>query len=410
MLNIAHPTQTVPAMQGCIGSRLVTYSTQLPVAAIEPLLGHDPRSRLWKRLPDDLEEIYRQLQRATKPERLHSLKNYIRTRFREDAATLGAFPAISIGVQEHLRVIDIDPERAPGAVLLNIDLATRNRRILIDGLGRVSAGLDLQELSYSHELPEHERAELRKLIQGFTFQAVIYAPAPGTRSLSIDELGQLFADFNFRVAPVPQHIAISLDRSDIYIQITERLAATSIAIAGAGGMEKRAASLGKHSAGIVAQQVLLRFVRGACEGETAQESNSFFPGNSNLHQHKIDDVIERLAAFLDAFADEMGANFADRNFLHLSSAGWQALGIIFHDVTDRLNGTDPMKVARALGRLDWRRSGELWTGVVAEKLLANGDKELVIRQAGASARREVVRVLRNHLGIDKRLAELAQAA
>ena len=227
MLNIAHPTQTIPAMQGCIGSRLVTYCTQLPVASIEPLLGHDPRSRLWKRLPDDLEAIYRQLQRTTKPERVHSLKNYIRTRFREQAPVLGAFPAISIGVQEHLRVTDIDLERAPGAVLLNIDLSSRNRRVLIDGLARVTAGLDLDELSYSTDLPVHEREELRRLMSGFTYQAVIYAPAPGTMPLGIEDLGQLFADFNFRVVPVPQHIAISLDRSDIYIQITERLAAHS---------------------------------------------------------------------------------------------------------------------------------------------------------------------------------------
>ena len=409
-MNIAHPTQTIPAMQGRIGNRLATYSTQLPVAAIEPLLGHDPRSRLWKRLPDDLEEIYRQLQRATKPERLQSLKNYIRTRFREDAAILGAFPAISIGVQEHLRVIDIDPDRAPGAVMLNIDLATRNRRILIDGLGRISAGLDLLELSYSHDLAEHERIELRSLIQGFTFPTVIYAPAPGTRSLSIDELGQLFADFNFRVAPVPQHIAISLDRSDVYIQITERLAATSRAIAGAGGMERRTASLGKHASGVVTQPVLLRFVRGACEGESVQESNSAFPSNPFMQQHKADDAVERLSAFVDSFADELGPNFADRNSLHLSSAGWQAIGIVFHDVTHRLHGTDPLKVARALGKLDWRRSAELWKGMTVEKVLASGEKELVIRQAGASARREVVRLLRSRLGIDKLLAEVQQAA
>jgi hypothetical protein len=410
MLNIAHPTQTFPAMQGVVGSRLATYATQLPVASIQALLGHDPRSRLWKRLPDDVEQIYRQLQRSTTPARLESIKHYIRTRFDPGARVLGAFPAISIGFQEELRVIDLDPVRAPGAVLLNIDLSSRKRRIVIDGLARTTAGLDLYELSYSSDLPETERLALRSVVEGFTYPAVIYAPAPCTPPLSVEELGQLFADFNFRVAQVPQNIAMALDRSDIYIQLTERLATSSMAIVEHGGMEKRVSTLGKHASGIVTQPVLLRFVRGACEGEDLQESNKSFTPTPNLDGKRFEDVVERLAEFIDALADEMGGDaFADRTSLHLTSSGWQAIGLIYHDVVYRLHGTDFLKVARSLGRLDWSKTGDLWSNIVTEKEMKAG-KVLVLRQHGSSAKREIVRILRQRLGIDRRLAELDRAA
>ena len=52
-------------MQGFVGTRLITYSTQLPPTAIERLLGHDPRSRNWRKLPDDIKAIYKKIQRAT---------------------------------------------------------------------------------------------------------------------------------------------------------------------------------------------------------------------------------------------------------------------------------------------------------------------------------------------------------
>jgi hypothetical protein len=43
-----------------------------------------------------------------------------------------------------------------------------------------------------------------------------------------------------------------------------------------GGIEKRAASLGKKSTALTVQQTLYRFVRGATEGEKFQESNREF--------------------------------------------------------------------------------------------------------------------------------------
>lgn len=402
--------QTFAAIEGRVGRRLVTFSTQLSVEAVVAFLGHDPRSRHWKRLPADLEQLYKQLQRSTAPQRLHSLKQYIRSRLGAHSPAVGAFPAISIGVQDHLRTRDIDAEGAPGAKLVSIDLSNRSRRILIDGMARITTALDLNDLRFDRSLTLEEQRELGEIIDNLTFPVTVYAPAPDTPQLNSDELGQLFSDFNFRVTPVPDHIAIALDQSDLYIRATERLAALSQAVVEHGGMQIRTASLGKNAPGIVAQSTLLRFVRGACEGDSFQESNRVEASDGNLTVANLDETVERLSEFLDAFADEMGEAFADRMSLHLTSPGWQALGVIFNDVVYRLHGTDPMKVARALGRLDWKRSSELWTGIVTSKTKADGQTELVMRGAGSSAKRQIVDILRRQLGIDRLLEQAKSAA
>jgi hypothetical protein len=401
--------QTFAAIQGNVGRRLVTLSTQLSVEGVVAFLGHDPRSKHWKRLPSDLEQLYRQLQRSTAPQRLHSLKHYIRSRLGPHSVALGAFPAISIGVQQHLRVREIDPEGAPGSVLASLDLSNRNRRIIIDGVARISAAVDLNELRYDKALTPEEQRELGEILDSLTFPVTIYAPAPGQPALSDDELGQLFADFNFRVSPVPDHIAIALDRSDLYIRATERLATASRALA-EGGVIKRAASVGKHATGLVAQQTLLRFVRGACEGERLQDSNHAEAATGNLTIENLEDNVEKLAEFIDTFADEMGEAFAVRNSIHLSSPGWQAIGIIFHDVVYRMHGTDRIKVARALGRIDWGRGNAMWSGIMANKTNASGHTELVMNASGVIAKRQIIEALRRQLGIDRILDQEKTAA
>src|SRR5579871_4123266 len=99
MITHVNPMVTIPAIQGQFGPRVVTYSTQLPIMSIETILGHDPRSSNWKKLPDDLAYIYTHLQRATTKARLDSILRYIRYRFVERPIVIGAFPAISVAVQ-----------------------------------------------------------------------------------------------------------------------------------------------------------------------------------------------------------------------------------------------------------------------------------------------------------------------
>src|SRR5215472_33044 len=93
LLNLKTP---VPCVQGSFGTRLVAYTTQVSPKQIINLLGHDPRSKNWKRLPDDLRQIYEYLQRKTNLSRRESVSTYIEERLGPNSICIGAFPAVSI--------------------------------------------------------------------------------------------------------------------------------------------------------------------------------------------------------------------------------------------------------------------------------------------------------------------------
>src|SRR5437773_9205387 len=97
-LNLKTP---VPCIQGFFNERLASYTTQVSPTQIMNLLGHDPRSKHWKRLPsDELRKIYEYLQRKTSKTRREGVAGYIEERLAPDALTIGAFPAISIAFQQ----------------------------------------------------------------------------------------------------------------------------------------------------------------------------------------------------------------------------------------------------------------------------------------------------------------------
>lgn len=405
MITHTLPKTVFPATQGSVGNRLVTYSTQLPPQAIEQFLGHDPRSKFWKKLPGDIAAIYSKVQRATAKPRLESIRSFIETRFTADAPLIGAIPAVSIAVQNHVAFEPAEQKDLRGVGHISVDHSSRNARIVVDGVGRLSAVLELLEQSYDSAVPEEERLRLKALLETFTVPVVIYAPYPDSPPLSIQEMGQLFFDFNFRQVPVAARIAISLDRSDAHILATNRLAKVSKAISENGGMEERAASLGKNSNAVVVQAVLLRFVRGALEGEAYADNVKAPVTDPRINLGNVNEQVEDLAEFLDAFASALPDSFgADRRSVYLSSPGWQALGVIYNDVVVRLQVPDRLSFARALARIDWSREGPLWKDLMVASENDIGQVDLKIGSA-SHAKREIMARLRKETGVAKMLEE-----
>lgn len=402
---------TIPAIQGQFGSRVLTYSTQLPVPSIETILGHDPRSGNWNKLPDDLSFTYTHLQRATTKPRADSIVRYARSRFIERPVVIGAFPAISIAVQNPTPFKPYENVRETGVGVIEFDLSKGNRRVLVDGLGRVGASLTLMEMAEDASFPDVARQTLRKLLSEVSLPAVMYAPAPGMAPFTLDEMQQLFHDYNFKVTPVPERVAIALDHSDLYIGLTNRLGHSDL-IKSLGGMEVRSASLGKKSTAIVVQQNLLRFVRGAAEGERFLEgtTRSELP-DPNLTQETLDGFEDQAGNFLAAFVAGMGADkFRDRERLHLTSPGWGTLGLLFHDLVIVLKVPDYETAARRIGSLDWSRSNPMWASIVREKTDKDGNAMLGLAAGGAQTRRFMTKAIRELMGIDKLLTEKAEAA
>jgi hypothetical protein len=348
-ISIPNLTVPVPCVQGRFGSRLAAYSTQVRPNQIMNLLGHDPRSKNWKRLPsDELRKIYEYLQRKTTPNRRESVSDYIDERLGPNGICVGAFPAISIAFQNPT---EFRPYGGPpGVGDLMVDISPMNVRILVDGLARVTGAMDLAEEGQED------------ILDSFLFPVTIYVPAPGTKPLSWEEMGQLFHDFNFRVQPVSKQHALALDTSDIYIRLAHRLAECPF-IHDNGGVAERAASLGSKSTELVVQTVLVRTVRGACEGRKFQESDLASSDQANLTRQTFNSLLSSIDEFFSGIAARMGERFTDKHdSLHLTAPGWQALGIIHHDIAFKLK-LDAVERSKALDRIaaiDWGRGNPDW--------------------------------------------------
>lgn len=390
----------VPAIQGYFGDRLASYATQAPAQSITALLGHDPRSKVWKQLPPEIREIYEFLQRKTAKSRRDSLSGYMEDRFAPDAITIGAFPAISIGF---VNPLDFEQSGDAGVGILKVDLSPSASRVMLDGLGRVTAALDLLDEG------------LTEITGNMVFPITIFAPKPGQKPLSYKELGQLFHDMNFKVQPVSKSHAVALDTSDLYITFASKLGESPV-IADNGGVAERAASLGKKSTELVVQTVLVRFARGALEGRSFQESNMATTESPNLTREGFAPALETVEAYLDAFSEEMGESFSDRDSLHLTSPGWQALGVFFHDLAYRLNlERDRIEeYARAAGKLDWSRYNPDWIPMLGQPEIdkftgdeiadQNGRKRVSITGAGRSNVQNILDYVREKTTVSKQLA------
>ena len=355
-INTLNLTLDIPCIQGKFNDRLVAFTTQIPPNSIINLLGHDPRSKHWNKLGDELKEIYKFLQRPTSKNRRDSIEGYIEERLGPNPITIGAFPSISIALNRSTPFSSFDKD---GTVInkavgkLHIDVSSTNMRILLDGLGRVTAALDLAD------------SDQRELVENFLFPVTIYAPAPGTADLSWEEMGQLFHDFNFRVQPVTAQHALALDRSDIYISLANMVGKTPV-IAAAGGVATRAASLGSKSSELVVQTVLVRMVRGACEGRAFQEANLSQVESPNLTKQTFGVIRDQLEDFLTRLAEKMGDRFAGKDqrkdSLLLTAPGWQALGIVFNDIyVKKLVPAGEREAAISkLAAVDWSRFNPTW--------------------------------------------------
>jgi hypothetical protein len=403
MLNTTQLTVRIPAIQGAYGHRLLTYATQISPRSLEAFLGHDPRSRFWKKLDPELELIYSQLQRTTTPERLRSIQAYVRKRFTLQAVVVGAFPAVSIAVKRHVRFDRFEGagNDLAGAGVLHLDMSKSNGRIVLDGLARVSGTIELVELANDDRLAAEEQQALNELLDQFTLPLVIFAPREDGKPLELREMRQLFADFNFKQTSISPSMAISFDSSDIYIEATDRLGGGAF-FKSMGGMEKGRASLGSKSTALVVQQNLLRFVRGAAEGDRFTEAKTNVDkdeARQRLNETNIEAFVERVERFLAGMTQIMGeARFRDaRNSIHLSGPGWGALGVVFHDLDVTLGVKDLESMGRKLGEIDWQRSAPFWADIMREKDV-RGTQTLTFIGGGYESRQAIRRKAHEYLG------------
>jgi hypothetical protein len=350
----------VPCIRGDHGPDLDIFQTTIAPGDLENFLGHDPRGEYWKQLPENLREMYEYLQRKTSSQRRAGTAKYTEDRLGPNRYYIGGYPAISIGMTSPARFETLK-DRAPGIDadmgVVHIDLSNRNTRVLLDGLARVSGVLDVYD------------SDPDTYSQGLNFAVTIFAPKEQRGRLTLDELGQLFHDMNFKQTSVTKAHALALDRSDIYTVLTNAVGELPV-IKRAGGMEVRASSLGKKSTAIVVQQVLRRFVRGATEGKSVQMDDKSTPNQPHLTAQTREQFKQEIEALLEGFSTRMGDRFLKRDSLHLSSAGWQALGLVFHDIMVRLKGNltsdERDTILTDFASADWSRFNPDWIPLLGQ--------------------------------------------
>jgi hypothetical protein len=391
----------------------LTYQTNIQATDVISLLGHDPRHKNWHRLDDDLRQIYETVQRKTSKARREGTARYIRERMSKDARVLGAFPAISMGVTRPTEFTSVDFPGSPYSKnigMLNFDLSSGNRRVLLDGLARVAGALELIDDGQ------------RELVETFTFPVTIYVPSDDAGELNIHELGQLFHDFNFLAEPVRRAQAIDLDQSDIHIILTNDLGASAV-IQAHGGMERKAASLGRKSTALVAKAVLLRFVKIACEGYEFGHTLRDTPTDSRLTLQNFGDYKQTIESFLQGLADRMPTEFQRTNrqeSILFSAPGWYTMGVIIDNLSAlQSSATDLDKVLDKIAAIDWSRYNPDWLEFLGAPEVDDRGKPVKDREGrvklgksygGEKAVLNLVDYVQKRTGLDKKMAALAAAA
>jgi len=337
----------VPVIAGKHSNHLFAAQTISPLGDIQSLLGHDPRSP-WKSAPDEIRRVYETVQRKTDRERKTKLQSYLIDRMTR-GGWIGGLPSIAIGVQNPQKFVAND-ELKPEAGTLYLDTAPENLRILFDGLGRVSTAMDtLQDPT----VPE----ELKKALRQLYLPVTLYLPNPEGAPLTIDQLGQMFHDFNVLGQTVGKGMAIDLDKSDIYVQLAERMSSASV-FSSFGGVDNRGSASPRKDK-LVTKMSLVKMIRAAVEGPGSHVDHytdrvaqpKLLWGNISEHQHLLLD-------YLTSISKEMGKGWDNHSYIHLSTPGWIALGLVYHDIyhgklAKPLDSETKQLLSQRIGQIDW---------------------------------------------------------
>jgi hypothetical protein len=107
-------------------------------------------------------------------------------------------------------------------------------------------------------------------------------------------------------------------------------------IADNGGMQQSGASLGSKSTSLVVRRVLHGFVSVAAEGEKAMQGTKAEDiRNPRTTEDNLEETQEKIGDFLTRFAEAMGTRFTDKDSIHLTRLGWDAVGMIAYDTLFR---------------------------------------------------------------------------
>jgi hypothetical protein len=204
-----------------------------------------------------------------------------------------------------------------------------------------------------------------------------------------------------------------MDQAGVYSQIVDWLKDHPV-VCENGGMQQSGASLGKKSTALVVRRVLHGFVTVAAEGEKALHGRKNEEIRNPLTTaENVDEVREKINNFLIRFADHMGDRFRDSDSIHLTRTGWEAIGMVAHEVMfgNQFSDDRQEQCITELANIDWSRTNRDLFGIIgmseqrsdgSPALDEQGRERVVISGGkGDQGLRRAIAYLRKRLGIGR---------
>jgi hypothetical protein len=166
----------------------------------------------------------------------------------------------------------------------------------------------------------------------------------------------------------------------------------------------------------VVQAVLLRTVRGACEGRDFQESNQASTSSPNLTDATFRQEFDSVTGLFSEIALRMGERWSKFDSLHLTAPGWQALGVLHHDIHHRgltLSSNEKTHIYDVIAGLDWSRQNREWVdqGGLGQWTVPKGGgaEQVTILGAGRNNTQAILDFLRKRTVLQSKLDAAAKS-
>jgi len=261
-----------------------------------------------------------------------------------DKDKFGALPPISIIQFEPLTDDQLVPVEG-GAFRLE-EGKTEVNRVLIDGLARFTAAIEIRE-QLKTETPGREK----ELDQAFEFSVAIYAPRE--KSISADVAGQLFTDFNSYAWLVPSAKTLAEDMYNPYKHCALAVSSPGGVIRKYGGLKSGSSNLGRKDTAFATELMMAQFCKVAIEGQKGIGKLNKPISNPQIAKLVPETEGAKILGFFEALEKSMGnTRFSDRTQLFRTAHGLYALAIIANDVLYE-GRTTLQEAAEGIAAIDW---------------------------------------------------------
>ncbi|MDA0911646.1 MAG: hypothetical protein O2809_08880, partial [Proteobacteria bacterium] len=321
-------------------------------------------------LPDDLANLYKDVQRVTTVSRCDAFEDYYSNHILHRVDVAGCIPTITIALSkrpiikqfnDRLDVIEFEPQTAFAS----------------DGLGRLNTFMrtiggyepTIRGLSKPNKARIERRKLMRTLIANLEISVkIIFGDQ---RDLTKADIGQIFSDINFTQTKVMPRHAMRLNSTDPIINWARAIAKMPV-IKDNGGMTEHKNFVTKNEKHITTLSIITRYCRGFIGGDYLQRKSTAsltLKDGRELTKEEFERKSFLGSLFLEQWATYQGERFyKDKTGYQTGSMFIQALGLVGYTIIykNELAKTDGEildeldRCAKVLADLSYAKNAPHW--------------------------------------------------